>query len=437
MAKAYLSFLGTNDYLPCSYYQQQLRLVENVRFVQEATIRLHCRDWGPEDRIFIFTTQDAEKKNWHDDGHVDGKTGEILKRNGLKTRIQKIGLSAPVQSITIPEGKSEEEIWEIFRIVFDILNDGDELVFDITHAFRSIPMLAIVVLNYAKVLKNVELKGIYYGAFEILGSIAEARRISPQKRRVPILNLTSFDQLMEWSVAVDRFIETGNAGLVGHLTRRGVEPILRQTKGRDKAATVIKNIGNGLDTFTRMLATCRGKKISEAAGYLKKEIGRCEESDLLPLLNPLLERIREQIDHFGGSSLLDGLNAARWCHNHNLTQQAYTILQETLIGYFVASIGQDSSNLQLREIASQAIKIFSDNLPETDWRTPAAHQEKITRAFLNLFRERSELIKMIKQISDYRNDLNHAGYRQNPMPPELFGEKLSVFLDRFEDYLKK
>jgi CRISPR-associated Csx2 family protein len=437
MARVYLSFLGTTDYLPCSYYQKQLGLVENVRFVQEATIKLHCKDWGPGDRIFIFTTEDAEKKNWHDNGHVDSKTGKILKRNGLKKGIRQIGLNVPAQSIKIPEGKSEEEIWEIFRIIFGTLNDGDELVFDITHAFRSIPMLAIVVLNYAKVLKKVVLRGIYYGAFETLGSIAEARGISLDKRQVPILNLTSFNQLMEWSVAIDRFIETGSAGLVSDLTRRGVEPILRQTKGRAKAAAALKKFGNGLDTFTKVLATCRGKKISEAAEYLKIQIDKCKKTDLLPLLKPLVERISLQIEKFEGDPLQDGLNAAKWCYNHNLIQQAFTILQETLIGYFVARIGQDPQNLQSRGIASQATKIYTDNVPETDWHKPAANDKTTTYLYRKIFQENSELIKMMKSLSNCRNDLNHAGHKQNPMPAESFGGKLSEFLIRFEPYLKK
>jgi hypothetical protein len=256
-----------------------------------------------------------------------------------------------------------------------------------------------------------------------------------EKRQVPILDLTPLDQLMEWSIAIDRFIETGNSGLVGSLTRRGVKPILRQTKGRDKAATAIKNIGNGLDSFTSVLATCRGKKISETAEYLKKEIDKCEETALLPLLNPLLERVGRQMEQFVGDLLLDGLKAARWCYNHKLIQQAYTILQETIIGYFVASVNQDPNDLVLRGIASQAVKISSDDLPEADWLSPAADHKNMTHAFLEFFRGESELIKMMKLLTDYRNDLNHAGHKQNPMPAESFGKKLSDLLARFETYL--
>jgi len=71
MANIYLAFLGTSDYLPCTYFYGQ-REVPRVRFVQEATVSLFCQDWQPQDRIIILTTRDAHQKNWQDDGHLDG-----------------------------------------------------------------------------------------------------------------------------------------------------------------------------------------------------------------------------------------------------------------------------------------------------------------------------------------------------------------------------
>jgi len=59
MAKLYLSFLGTNDYIPCVYEQNNSR-IENIRFVQEATIRLNCMDWSKNDRVIIFTTRSTK-----------------------------------------------------------------------------------------------------------------------------------------------------------------------------------------------------------------------------------------------------------------------------------------------------------------------------------------------------------------------------------------
>ncbi len=437
MSGVYLSFLGTNDYLPCNYFIKDLVNTENVRFVQEATIGFCCRDWSSDDRIFIFATEGAKKKNWLSDGHVDVKSGEVIECEGLKQRVEYLKIRVPVQKIEIPEGKSEQEIWEIFRIVYDVLNEGDDVIFDITHAFRSIPMLAIVVLNYAKVLKKISLRGIYYGAFEVLGSIPEAKKIPLEERNVPVLDLTAFDQLLDWSTGIDRFIETGNAELISHLAQRGIKPILKATKGRDESAAAIRKISQELQRFTEVLAVCRGPEIVQVASDLKNEVEKPEKLDLLPPFIPLFDKIKEQMKPFDNDTVYSGIQAAKWCRNHNLLQQSYTILQETLITYLVIQSGKDLDKLDYRTIVNQAVNIVNRNRPEDEWKEPAASNKELTLEFINFFRENSGLAEMLRNLTAYRNDLNHAGYNPNPMNVTKFEDKLSELLRNVEGYLSK
>ena len=76
MRKVFLSFLGTNDYLPCNYQIAGHDPVANVRFVQEACIARWCVDWGSDDRIFLCVTDESHDRNWVDNGHKD-KGGNI------------------------------------------------------------------------------------------------------------------------------------------------------------------------------------------------------------------------------------------------------------------------------------------------------------------------------------------------------------------------
>ena len=352
MAKVYLSFLGTNDYLFCTYYTGD-KEVNNVRFVQEATLGLYCRNWTSADRIIIFTTEEANKKNWQDNGHKNPC-------KGLKRCIKDLNLDAPVKAVLVPIGKSEDEIWDIFRIVYESLNQEDEVIFDITHAFRSIPMLAIIILNYAKVMKDVTLKGIYYGAFEVLGSIQDAKNIPLPERKAPILNLTSFDQLMEWSFAVDRFLKTGDALLVSSLAKKSVKPALVATTGQDAAAKTIQNIANSLEEFSKTLSTCRGLDITSTTSKLKQHIDRCQRLESLQPFKPIFDRVKKQMDLFPGDSIADGIQAAKWCLEHNLVQQGYTIFQEILISYFAIKTDKNPEELRNREIAGRAAKIYNN-----------------------------------------------------------------------------
>ncbi|MGB9617916.1 MAG: TIGR02221 family CRISPR-associated protein, partial [Desulfomonilaceae bacterium] len=166
MARVFISVLGTGDYVPCSYRFNDGTVVSSVRFVQEATVSYSCMEWSDQDRILIFTTEGSRTKNWEDSGATDVEGNPL---EGLAARLNALPLRVPFCNVMIPDGKIQEEIWEIFQALLANLMEGDEVVFDITHSFRSIPMLVLVVLNYAKVVKKVTLRGIYYGALEALG----------------------------------------------------------------------------------------------------------------------------------------------------------------------------------------------------------------------------------------------------------------------------
>ena len=414
MRNVYLSVLGTSPYVPCNYETDSPARVENVRFVQEATLSLKCRNWTAEDRIFILTTEEAFNKNWMDGGHQEST-------EGLRTRIERLNLRAKAESVDIPFGRSVDEIWDIFNKIYDLLDDDDNVIFDITHAFRSIPMLAIVVLNYAKVLKNIKLRGIYYGAFEILGGSPSyvGNSIPLEKRNVPIFDLSAFDLLMEWSFAVDQFIKSGNASAVAALTKREVRPILTETRGRDESARSINRLSESLEKFTEIMATCRGRLISEAVQQLKNSLEISNDNNLIKPFRPVVELLRGEIEtSFAGDAVKDGVNAARWCLSHQLVQQGYTILQETIFSYLLLNAGQDPCDDCLREIPSQAIKIASSRkkgepISRNDWHNPAAAYPEITEKIIAAIPDDPEFLKEMGCITQERNDLNHAGQKQN------------------------
>ena len=439
MSNVYISFLGTNDYLECTYVYEGAAPVTNIRFVQEATLKTFCSSWTNNDRIFIFTTEEAYYKNWLNDGHVhkDEKTGQRLKRTGLKKRIENLDLKPLVKRISIPEGKNEEEIWEIFEQLYNVLPEKSNLVFDITHSFRSIPMLAVVVLNYAKALKQIKISGIYYGAFEALGPISKVKEMEPEERIAPILDLTPLDALMEWSFAIDRYIGTGDARPVSSLTISSANEILKETKGRDEAARTIRNMGNALASFSKVMATCRGPEVVKISTWLKDEVANCEKLKLQPAFLPLFRRLKSQTARFRGDDILDGVEAAKWCLEHNLVQQAYTILEETIISYMVKSIGYDIHDRTIRDIATQALKILRDNTPYEQWHAPANKKREVTEAFCHYFKNNPVIRKQMDTLTQYRNDLNHAGYNENSMNADNFSAKLKQILDNICQILGK
>lgn len=440
MAKVFISVLGTNNYVPCSYMYRDQIVIKETRFVQEATVSLCCRDWSDKDRILIFTTDEAEKKNWLDDGHCDCKTRTPIKQQGLKTILEALKLKPKVTNVKIPEGESEKQIWEIFQAIFDNLHQGDEIVFDITHAFRSIPMLVMVVLSYAKVIKSVTLTGIYYGALEVLGNPRDVSKMPLDKRKAPIFDLTEFDRLLDWTTAVDRFVSSGDASLTAQLAQGAVRDRLKMSRGADVEAKAVRKLAKLMNDFTTNIAACRGKNISRSASDLIRQIDSHGNSleKVLPAITPLLKSVRRAMEGFVGDEIKDGIAAARWCKEHNLIQQGFTILTETLVSYLVNQVGDDFRERTNRQRATSSIEIFKRKLPKDKWEGPAASDSDKTRKFLDLFNERPDLANFFTSVygnfKQYRDDINHGGFRANAHKSEKFELVLSDILHQAEQF---
>lgn len=98
-----------------------------------------------------------------------------------------------MQICMIPIGANEEELWEIFKNIFETIGQEEELYIDITHSLRNIPIQLLAVISYARAIKNVTVNGIYYGAFEV-GKFNEEG-----VKEAPILNLLTFLDILDWS----------------------------------------------------------------------------------------------------------------------------------------------------------------------------------------------------------------------------------------------
>ena len=117
---------------------------------------IFCNDWSEEDEVVIFLTERAKKENWMENPNKKiPNTNTYEHRDGLKHDLLRHNYKFGIKEVNIKDGNNIDEIWENFDIIIKEIEDGDEIIFDITHAFRYIPILALTVLNYAKSLKNI------------------------------------------------------------------------------------------------------------------------------------------------------------------------------------------------------------------------------------------------------------------------------------------
>jgi len=407
MAKAFISFLGTNDYLDCRYSLNN-QPGNLVKYFQEDLADRFCQTWGPEDQVRIFTTEKALKTNWQDNGHRDKKTEEIIPNSGLDRCLKNLGLSASVRRYDIPEGKDEAEIWTIFEQVFETLDSGDEIIFDITHGFRSIPMLFMSLIGYARLLKNITVLGIYYGAFESLGQYQEVKKIAPDHRIAPIFDLTSFEQLIQWTEATQSFVKNGSAREFKKLADQGVNPVLQDSRGKDRVAAAIRDLANRMDHITRNLLLNRGAEIIEYDyDSVQELLSFLEKADIfIRPFPPLMKEIQQKIIGFSKNDIHNGFTAVDWCLHHGLYQQAITMLRENIFTLILSSEKLDWGIEANRNAAGYALKLASHK--EKSYEGDPAEEPLVRRLTENSIVQ--IVASDLESLSKIRNDVNHGGY---------------------------
>ncbi len=441
MSRTFISFLGTSDYIECNYVTNDEKL-ENVRFIQEALTQIYFKEGVKGDRVMIITTQKSMEQNWEDgyfkDSRGVGKIGlkgrlEEAKRSGL------ISEHVEIENIEINEGANENEIWFIFNSLFNAIQMDDEILFDITHAFRSIPMLAMVILHYSGVLKHTKLKGIYYGAFESIGSPNDVKQLPIEQRNVPIYNLTSFAGLLDWTIAINSFLKHGIGTPINELTETQIRPILKATQGNDKVSLDVRHLSENLYNLTLIIQTSRYIQLVDYDFDGLRDLLNQIEKCVIEPFNPVLKLIPEKIKNFENKNLKNGFHAVQWCMDHDLIQQGYTFLQETLVtllGYPIYGINilkeyklrhnitaacneLNKGHIQSREKESNLNETAVDIDPEV-----AQIISKIS----------PEMCKELFNLSNTRNDINHCGCRPDAINPLKLKKILETRYKNISDY---
>ena len=342
-----------------------------------------------------------------------------------------MGLPFPVEPVDISEEGDEEAIWSVFRSIYEQIHEGDRLYIDITHSFRYLPMLLLVLTNYARELKGAEVVSITYGNWEAKPDIK------------PIVDLGALIDLQDWTVAAGEFLRNGRASGLAELTKERVTPILKATKGKSEPAKALRDLVNKLTTVSQSLTTIRGKEILR--GEIFEELYKRTDgldADLIAPLSPLIEKIKDSFGDFDTKpSVSNGFVAARWCYRMQLYQQSITILQETMKAYVAASHGHPSSQEYYTELAAKAFHITKGSIPKDKWQlgesdsTDREARAEVVRQFLAdpVVRELSQLYTEIGQL---RNDFNHAGFRRNAINGRDIPGRIEMLIRRTEEVLR-
>lgn len=426
MAKKIISFLGNGDYKNTKYSFTNLngeKKIIETRFIQEVISNLV----GKEVVLYIGLTEGdrgSRKTNWE-----SGEKLRFNKKTSKKEAIYEIGLKKTLREkdisfkeMSIRDGKNDSEIWENFQIIYDELEEGDEIYVDVTHSFRSIPIIIMAILNYAKFIKNIDVKGIYYGAFEA--------REEPELI-APILDLSLFNDITDWTIGAEKFISTGDVTSLGSQVSDTIRAYKKEIQRRDKESDLLRNVNKSLEDFANSLYTVRGPMISDYGNQLKKNLKEVKDIsiDELKPFGEILNLVYGKVSFYSGEKLRDVHYTVKLCKDLNLIQQAYTLLRENLVNFVALAAGiniEDEDkrmaieNIILSRRAKAFVRVRDENLD----------MEEKVKEFVN-----EDIGNLFDRIGKYRNDLNHGGYRAKYSKADTFNKTLEELINSYESII--
>lgn len=406
----FLSFLGTNNYLNCVYELNGHKSIV-VKYVQTALLDYLSGHygWDSHDKVFIFTTNEAEGKN-----NIAAPGNWRL----LQDEIAEKKPDIKVENVHIKSGKNVDEIWANFSIMYDVLEEGDALYIDITHSFRSIPLLFSSLMHYAKFLKKVEIKALYYGAFETLEMVRDIERQypDPHDRIAPVFDLTAFSEIQDWAIAANDFIRFGNSEALGELTEKNINLIVREKAGFDGATSKLKKLNTHIQKLCLDIKTNRSSELIEgthAKGIL--ETLNSLDRKLIQPLGYLLPEIRQSVSgvYKNKGSIMNVLYTVEWCIDKHLIQEGFTLLREGVVSYILGS--QWSNSQKKREhVSAYLIRRNGRTVHQEMTRSSLYGEERENlEEYLESIPNVKQWADLYAEIANVRNNISHAGINRS------------------------
>jgi len=307
--------------------------------------------------------------------------------------------------VPIPEGHTEEELWDIFSALTEVVAEREEVVFDITHSFRSIPFLTFLAAAYLRAARRARIRAVVYGAYD-------ARpKDDPGPR--PVFDLTPFVSLLDWLAATNQFIHTGDAQYLARLLRQ---------EGAARRSGALKHAGETLEPFSLAVMLCRPLEVMRDAGRMENMLKRAAGvmAQWARPFTVMADRIQAEYGKYNlpdpigdvAASLRHQLSIIRWYAEHGQIIQAVTLARE----WVVTAVGMQlqGSFILATDEREKIERGLSGLCRVAQGRSFPCELNEVGRA-LQSWPEAQAIRDLWNQLSTVRNDLDHAGMKPGPM----------------------
>jgi hypothetical protein len=407
-----LTFLGTADYKETTYTLNSLRCT--TRYCPAAVAHF-CQ---PETAL-VVVTKDAQAK------HFEPLADEIA----VVTR--------PV-AVSIPDGHSEADLWQIFEALTLAVGEGDELVVDITNGFRSLPFLSFLAVAFLRLARRVKVQRIYYGAWEARNQAANES---------PIFDLTPFVTLLDWTIATDRFTRFGDATDLAALLRQGIPPgsLMQSDLPARELGHALKNAATAMEDVSLALRLTRPLETMTASAELTRtlqQVGALVAREARPF-GLLAEQVRLAYESLALPD--DPLARGNWPVNLRIQLdlvglylergqivQAVTLAREWLVSLLIYHFEGDSliEYKTVREPMEAALSNAAEQVKtSSQLRPPLATPYDQPLQLLAVY---DEIGKLWGELTQLRNDIAHVGMKSKPRTAESLRSNAKVLYPRLQ-----
>lgn len=360
-----LSFLGTGNYQETTYQFGDKHCTTNL-------MPFAVQQFFEPEQLFVAQTKEAN------DTH-----GASLQAK------------CTYKPIIIPSGRTADELWQMFTLIANAIPENATLVIDVTHGFRSQPIIALAIALYLQTAKSIKVEKIIYGAFEGRSNDNIA----------PVLDLTPFLEIVNWASATEQFLKYGDAA--------GLKNQLRATQGKTYApdspfrALHLNAVGDKLEKLTDALSLVRPKEVLSCAKELAEELKKAQpDFQNIIAAKPfsfLLDKVVSRFNSFSQTTNLfgaDGFQAQAQMIEFYLQteqyQQAILLGREAIVSKVCIQHNFSAIDKYERMKAADLL---------CQWSEPLSRGQPVAKEY-SKYRELAELWDRTIKI---RNDIAHAG----------------------------
>lgn len=352
--------------------------------------------WEEVYKTFSEESNCFDEDVWSDIGDWSEKADQSTPAHGLvhQNKIEEaIGKDSKI--FLIRYGISKEQIKENINIILGLrsyMKQGDEIIFDITHCFRSLPLFIMQLILYLKQIESpkVTISHIYYGMLDVMKELGYA----------PIVDLGGIVNLSDWISGAYSFKMTGSA-----------KKICSLIENDDKATCSV------LEKFSNFLGL-------NALGQLQQQVkslsGIHYQSQLEELaVKPTVDSFIKTFKNVSSASEFQ-FRLAKWQFDKMNYLSSFTSFVESI----VTKVCEDSQlHWQDRDTRDDVRKALGRNLETTE-----------TNGFKLVYSH--VLYEQFKSINYVRNRLVHQGMRDGELSASEMIARLQKALTELKDEMK-